>query len=109
MTWHQPTKQLKISQHQPISQLKQVNQSHYGHVLLNLKTKLKHKQQTTRARPRVKEGEKNSKQNMKIYMNQLQSIKNTIQKIPHPYQLPNSFHELNMARYAHCNHIVTTE
>ena len=58
MTWHQPTKQLKISQHQPISQLKQVNQSHYGHVLLNLKSKLNCELQTTRSRPRVKEGEK---------------------------------------------------
>ena len=46
---------------------------------------------------------------MQFNMNQLQTHLKTIQKVSSQYQLPNPFHEPNMARYANCDHIVTSE
>jgi hypothetical protein len=45
-----------LANHQP-NKPTQANESiPQGHMLLNLQTKLKHEKQTTRTRPRVKEG-----------------------------------------------------
>jgi hypothetical protein len=59
ITWHQPTKHLQISQLlEQTSMLKWEIIINYGLGSVNLKSKLNCELQTTRSRPRVKNGEK---------------------------------------------------